>query len=155
MALSSSNLNTEFQHQQRIRKGQLVDPLGCWVGYAGDIVLLFEDITNLELVLNVSCTTSKRYHVEIVILKTKRMIFNHQYINEEYPKTIVSIYNTPVENTIIFKYLGCSIKYDEPSTRDSELEMCIDTTLCKFYWWASKWCSLQALESWMPSCMVD
>ena len=41
--------------------------------------------------------------------------------------------NIPVENTTIFKYLGCSIKYGEPSTEDSEREMRIDTAQCKFY----------------------
>ena len=46
------------------------------------------------------------------------MIFNHQHINEEYPKTIISINNTPVENNTIFKYLGRNIKYDKPSTGD-------------------------------------
>ena len=61
------------------------------------------------------------------------MIFNHQYIKEEYPKTIVSINNGPVENTAIFKYLGCNLKHDKPSTGNSELEIRINTGECKFY----------------------
>lgn len=76
-----------------------------WVGYADDLVLLFEDIENLDMVLDVLSTTFKRYHLEIYISKTKMMIFNHQYVNEEYPKTIVSIINIPVDNTTIFKYI--------------------------------------------------
>lgn len=39
------------------------------------------------------------------------MIFNHEYMNEEYPERIVSINNAPVESNTIFKYLGCNIKY--------------------------------------------
>ena len=44
--------------------------------------------------------------------------------------------NTPVKNTTIFKYLICnisSIKYNEPSTGDSELEIHINTEQCKLY----------------------
>ena len=54
------------------------------------------------------------------------MNFNHQYVKEEFPKRIVSINNTPVEDATVFKYLGCNIKCDKPSTRDSELEMLIN-----------------------------
>ena len=64
---------------------------------------------------------------------TKTMVFHHQYINDEYPKTIVNMNNTLVENTAIFKYLACNIKYDEPSTGPLELEIHIDTTSYKFY----------------------
>ena len=41
--------------------------------------------------------------------------------------------NTLVENTAIFKYLACNIKYDEPSTGPLEVEIHIDTTSYKFY----------------------
>ena len=39
----------------------------------------------------------------------------------------------PVEYVKVFKYLGCIIKYDEPLTGDTELQMKIDTTTWKFY----------------------
>ena len=71
-------------------------------------------------------STFNRYHSDINILKIKVMNFNHQYVKEEFPKRIVSINNTPVEDTTVFKYLGCNIKCDKPSTRDSELEMLIN-----------------------------
>ena len=60
-------------------------------------------------------------HLENNISKTKTMNFNHLYVNEEYPDIIVSINNTPAENTNIFKYLVCSIRYNKPSTGDPEL----------------------------------
>lgn len=64
----------------------------------------------------------KGYYLEINSSDVKTMIFNYQYINSKYPKTIASINNTPVESTTILKYPGCNIKYDEPSTGDLELE---------------------------------
>ena len=86
---------------------------------------------------NILSTAFKRYcHLEINISKTKTMIFNRQYINEEYPKKIVSIDNTPVKNTTVFKYLTCNIsniKHNEPSTGDSELEIHISIEQRKLY----------------------
>ena len=38
-----------------------------------------------------------------------------------------------IENVKIFKYLRCQIKYDEPSTGKTELELRIDLAECKFY----------------------
>ena len=58
-------------------------------------------------------------------------IFNRRYINEENTKTIISINNTPAEKLTMFKYMWTT--YNEPSTRDSELEMCIITAQSKFY----------------------
>ena len=104
-----------------------------WVGYADNLDFLFEDITNLEETFDVLSTTFKTYHLEINISKTKKMIFNNQYIDGEYPETIVNINNMSVENTTTFKYLGCNIKYVEPSTGDSQLEMRMDTAQYKFY----------------------
>lgn len=121
-------------HPKRITVGQhYLDS----VGYAEDLVLCFEDITNLELALDVLSATFKRYQLEINISETKMMIFN-QYLNEKYPKPIVSINNTLVENTIIFKYLGCNMKNDKPPIRESELEIHINTPQCKFYEFGKK-----------------
>ena len=135
------NIGTEFlqlkyrnpvlaTHSERTAVGQYTLD---WVVHTDNLVLLFEVITNLELALHLSFTTFKRYHLEINISKTKTKIFNHQHINEEYPKTIVSINNAVVENTISFKYRGCNIKCHEPSIGASELEILTGTTQCKFY----------------------
>ena len=73
------------------------------------------------------CKTFCNYGLEINKSKTKTMILNHQLTAEEYPETIVSIDNTPLNNVKVFKYLGCNIKYDEPSTGEAELEFRVDT----------------------------
>ena len=52
-------------HSKRTNFGQYTLD---WVGY---LVLLFEDITNLELERNVSCTSFKRYHLEITSQKIR------------------------------------------------------------------------------------
>ena len=104
-----------------------------WLGYADDLALLFEDINNLDLALQLLVTTLKEYQLEINTSKTNTMILNNQYTNEAYPETIVKIENIPIKNVTTFKYLGCNIKYDEPSTGDSELAMRIDSAQCKFF----------------------
>ena len=85
----------------------------AWVGYADNLALLFEDMKNFEMALGVLSSTFKRYYLEISISKIKTMVFNRQCINQEYPKRIVSTNNTPIENTTIFKYLRCNIKYKD------------------------------------------
>ena len=104
-----------------------------WVGYADDLALVFEDVNNLEMGLELLFITFKKNYLEINISKTKTMILNHQYTNKEYPDKLMSLNNSPVENVKTFKYLGCIIKYDEPSAGDTELELRIDTAQCKFY----------------------
>ena len=104
-----------------------------WAGYADDLVLFFENIRDMKKATQILCETFCCHGLEINKSKTKTMILNHQLTGEEYPETIVSIDNTPLDNVKIFKYLGCNIKYDEPSTGDSELEFRIDTAQNKFY----------------------
>ena len=113
-----------------------------WVGHADDLVLLFKDITNLKLTLVLS-TTFKRYHAEINISKTKTMIFNHKYINEEYPETTVSINNPAIRTPSSSKYLEFNIKYYKLSTGDSELQKRNASFMClRKKWRTSKSCCL-------------
>lgn len=133
---STYYLNIEFANQQRIwkrhytlRATYFIFFSLCWPYLA----LLFEGIKTLQLALEVLPTSFKRYHLDIKISETKTTIFTHQYVNEEYPETIVSINNTPRENTTIFKYLAYSIKYNELSITYSELEMRIVTEKYKFH----------------------
>ena len=104
-----------------------------WVGYADDLALAFEDCENLRSGLKLLHKTLKRYSLEINVKKTKTMILNYQHSSEEYPNTIAYIDGKPIENVKIFVYLGCIIKYNEPSTGDEELQTRIDTSNCKFY----------------------
>ena len=104
-----------------------------WIGYADDLVLFFENISDMQKATDILCETFGRYGLEINKSKTNTMIFNNHLISQHYPGTIISIENTQIENVKVFKYLGCNIKYDEPSTGDSELEFRIDTAHNKFY----------------------
>jgi hypothetical protein len=62
------------------------------------------------------------------------MIFNYKYLNKQdpYPTTIVSLNDVPIENKVVFRYLGNDIKYDEPSTGDAEITLRINLTGAKF-----------------------
>ena len=58
------------------------------------------------------------------------MILNY---GNEYPETIASLRGTPIDNVKSFIYLGCVIKYNEPSTGDTELNLRIDAAENAFY----------------------
>ena len=106
-----------------------------WQGYADDLVLLFDDTKNLQLGLEILNTTFNDYHLEINITKTKTMIMNFMKTEDkvEYPDTLVYLNDIPIENVKTFVYLGCMLKYDEPTTGDTELNLRIDTATNKFY----------------------
>ena len=61
------------------------------------------------------------------------MIFNQQYEGREYPSTISSLRGNDLENVKSYRYLGCEVKYDDPSTGESELNLRSDAAECKFY----------------------
>ena len=60
------------------------------------------------------------------------MILNFDKVLE-YPNSIVKVNGIKIENVQVFRYLGCKIKFDEPSTGDSEIELRIDASESKFY----------------------
>ena len=104
-----------------------------WIGYADDLVLVFEDLKNMKLGISLLYATLQKHNLNINKLKTKSMILNHQYTKEEYPSKLVHLNNFEIENVKTFNYLGCIIKYDEPTTGNAEIELRIDTAFCKFY----------------------
>ena len=104
-----------------------------WSGYADDLQLMFIDQENLQCGLILLDETFKRYRLSINISKTKTLIMNHQYLNQEYPATISSLNGTDVENVISYRYLGSEIKFDEASTGEAEINLRMDAAECKFY----------------------
>ena len=106
-----------------------------WSDYADDLELFFEDEDNLQKGLDLLDETFRRYHLSINITKTKTMIINYRYVNNDismYPNSIVSLRNKTIENVNIFRYLGDDIKFDEPSTGDAEIDLRIAVAEAKF-----------------------
>jgi len=62
-----------------------------WVGYADDIVLVFETNDQLQAGLVTLNHTFRRLGLQINISKTKSMIFNFNKTEEEYPDVICSL----------------------------------------------------------------
>ena len=87
-----------------------------WVGYADDLVIMFEDVTNFNMALNLLQKVFADYGLEMNTTKTKTIILNYQGSDDNYPSTISSINNTPLDNVKVFMYLGCNIKYNEATT---------------------------------------
>ena len=68
-----------------------------WIGYADDLVLFFENVTDMQKAANILCETFCRYGLEINKTKTNTMILNHHLTGQQqYPETIISIENTPI-----------------------------------------------------------
>ena len=103
------------------------------MGYADDLVLMFDDVRALKAALKLLQSTFEEYGLSINITKTKTMIINFQEFVEDYPSTISSINNVALDNVKVFKYLGCNIKFDEENTGNAELEFRIDIAQAKFY----------------------
>ena len=61
------------------------------------------------------------------------MVINHKYIvSDDYPISIITLKDTPLNNVDKFKYLGSNLFYDEPSTGNIELNHRIQMANVKF-----------------------
>ena len=101
-----------------------------WIGYADDLVLIFDDIESLQRGLTLLDETFTRYQLSINVSKTKTMIFGHE---GEYPTSIASLKDTNLDNESIFRYLGALIDYKSHLTGENEINFRIDSAVGKFY----------------------
>ena len=104
-----------------------------WVGYADDLILIFDDELSLSRGISILNETFETFRLRINATKTKIIILNQKYEGREYPKTICSLGEEVIENVEKFRYLGSEIKQDEPSTGQTELNLRSDVAECKFY----------------------
>ena len=101
-----------------------------WCGYADDLLLVFDDLESLRKGIKLLDETFSSWRLRINTSKTKTMILNCE---GEYPGSIASLNKEPVENVENYKYLGCEVKFDEPTTGKTELTLRSDMAECKFY----------------------
>ena len=107
-----------------------------WSGYADDLELFFEDLESMQKAIELLDETFKRYNLAINVSKTKTMILNYKYINNDnstYPEFLITLNNERIENVKVFRYLGDDIKFDEPGTGDAEIDLRIAVSEGKFY----------------------
>ena len=104
-----------------------------WVGYADDIVLVFETNAQLQAGLVTLNHTFKRFGLQINISKTKSMIFNFNKT-----KVICSLEGGKIDNVKMFQYLGSNINFNESLTGDGELNQRIESAESKYYQHAKK-----------------
>ena len=55
-----------------------------WMGYADDLVLFFEDISDMQKAADLLQETIGRYGLEINKTKTNTMILNNHLVNHQY-----------------------------------------------------------------------
>ena len=103
-----------------------------WIGYADDVVLVFEDRRNLQKALDLLDITFEKFSLSINYTKTKTMILNYE-IDINYPESIAKVAGYTIDNVTSFKYLGCQIKYNAPGTGDAEVNLRVDCAEVKFY----------------------
>ena len=108
---------------------QLVD----WIGYADDLLLFFEDEKSLCKGIKLLDEIFDRYRLSINVTKTKSMILNNQYRQTNYPKCISKLRGEELVNVTNYRYLGCEMKYDEPTTGDAELTLRYDAADSKLF----------------------
>ena len=113
--------------------GKLGENCINWVGYADDIVLVFDDQSNLKKALELLNYTFKRYQLNINAKKTETMILNFNGPDDTYPKSICELDDHKINNVKKFKYLGANIHYKEATTGDSEINQRLDSAEAKFY----------------------
>ena len=104
-----------------------------WCGYADDLQLAFDDEESLQQGIVTLDETFRQYRLNINTSKTKTMILSQQHDEREYPKSIATLRGKQLENVRTYRYLGCEIKYDEPTTGETELNFRCDAAACKFY----------------------
>ena len=90
-----------------------------WIGYADDLALTASTQDELQLAADTLSQLLSTYGLVISISKTKTMILN--YKGTDYPKSVITINNTPIDNVEDFVYSGALIRYDSPGTSDKEL----------------------------------
>ena len=113
------------------------DHLADWSGYADDLELFIENPHDLQKALTILHSVFSKFGLNINIQKTKTMIFNFKYVEMNYdftyPKSIVTLEDQPIENVKQFRYLGDEVRFNEPSTGDTEVDLRINIALAKFY----------------------
>ncbi|XP_066928505.1 uncharacterized protein [Clytia hemisphaerica] len=103
-----------------------------WCGYADDIVLFLTNLRSLDSAADLLNSTFNRFGLTINKGKTETMILNHNFADDEYPKSIISIDNTTLKNVREFKYLGSMINCEEPNTGNTEINHRIMLATSKF-----------------------
>ena len=106
------SIRTSASIERTNRHGQLNL---SWLGYADDLVLFFDNDTNLRKGAKLLDSVFGKFLLKINYNKTKTMIFNYQLQNSSYPDTILTLNSIRIENVAKFKYLGDCIVYNEPN----------------------------------------
>ena len=101
-----------------------------WIGYADDLLLIFDDKDSLRRGLALLDSIFQQFNLKINASKTKTMILNDE---NDYPKTIASLQGKAIDNVESFVYLGCILNYNEPSTGETEINLRIDAAENAFY----------------------
>ena len=100
--------------------------------YCDDIFLMAESIEELQVMTTVLEELFTKFGLTISVKKTKTLILNYTGKKDDYPKTIIKIQNSMIDNITTFKYLGVKINCTEIDTGKTEIQYRINTANYKF-----------------------
>ena len=103
-----------------------------WCGYADDLILFLLDQNSLQNASTLLDQVFTSFGLCINEKKTETMILNHACLETDYPDSIITLRDVPLQNSVEFKYLGSYISQDQPNTGDSEISHRIQMALAKF-----------------------
>ena len=91
-------------------------------GYADDLAAAAWTINDLQIIVNILYQVFSEFGLAMNLEKTETMVLNWNHSSDgEYPQSIVSINNAPVQNSLSFKYLGVWLTGDNINIGKDEL----------------------------------
>ena len=103
-----------------------------YTGYADDYLLCAETAEELQIMADEIQKLFSRFGLTICLKKTKSLIFNYSGDMKLYPKSIVTILNTNIDNIKVFKYLGVKLDVEQYDTGSTEIKYRINLANNKF-----------------------
>ena len=85
-----------------------------WCGYASNLILFMLDIYSLQRATTILDEVFTNYSLCISVSKIETIILNRILLEYEYPDTIISLRNAPLQNSSELKYLGSYVSLSEP-----------------------------------------
>ena len=101
-------------------------------GFADDVFAYSESIEELQVMGNILDGLFRKFGLTLCLKKTKSMILNWPDDPKTYPKSIVSIGNSNIDNVKTFKYLGVKQNYQDVGTGKTEINYRMNTANFKF-----------------------
>ena len=90
-----------------------------WCGYADDLILFMLDINSPQRARTILDEVLTNCGLCINVSKTETIVLNYMLLEGEYPDTLISLRNVPLQSSTEFKHLCSYISQNERNTGDT------------------------------------